>query len=230
MATATAATTTGSTACDPWVVYYYAAFSGRGHALEAMLTYAGEKYVLKGKDAMVKDSKGTCFAPAAIGRGDRVISQLAASLLFLGEELGFSPPASKAVEGLKCALDLADVWSEMYGKRKSAQSWDEIDAWIEDRMTKWLKCLTNSIELFGGEGPYFFGKRITYVDFSCYNVLRNFEVAYGAARLKRVAQIAPKVGQIYDLIHSSKQLETFVKTERPILYASVMHDGKMPFN
>merc|ERR1712032_189142 len=176
---------------------------------------------------------GTAMAHAshpAVGRGDKIISQLVASLQFLGAELGYLPPASQASEGLKCALDLADVWAEMYGKRKDAKSWDEVDAWISSRLSNWLKCLTKSIEAFGAGGPYFFGKRITYVDFSCYNVLRNFEALFGAARLLQVSKLAPKLGQIYQLIHKSKQLETFVKTERPLLYASVMHDGKMPFS
>ena len=216
---------------EPWVVYYYAGFSGRGHAIEALLAYAGQKYVLKGKDDMIKDSKGTCFAPAAIGRGGRVISQLAASLQFLGGELGYSPPVSKTSEGLKCALDIADVWSEMYAKRKSAQSWAEVDAWIGSRFKTWLNCLTKSIEAFGDDGPYFFGgKRPTYVDFSLYNMLRNFEVCYGVARLKKVAELAPKVAGVYETLHTSKELETFIKTERPILYASVLSTGKMPFN
>jgi len=214
----------------PWVVYYYAAFSGRGHAIEALLAYAGEKYVIKGKDEMLKDSNGTCFAPAAVGRGGRIISQLAASMQFLGAELGYSPPASKAAEGLKCALDIADVWSEMYNKRKALKSWAEADEFIQTRLKRWFACLSNSIKVFGGEGPFFFGKKITYVDFSLYNLLRNFEVIYGPDRTKVVAGYAPAVFRIYKEIHTSKQLATFIKTERPILYPSVLHDGKMPFN
>jgi len=217
------------TPADPWVVYYYAPFSGRGHAIEALLAYAGEKYVLKGKDAMIKDSKGTCFAPAAVGRGGRIISQLAASMQFLGAELGYSPPASKAAEGLKCALDVADIWSEMYNGRKKFQSWAEADAFVQGRLKKWFACLTSSIQVFGGEGPFFFGKKPTYVDFSLYNMLRNFEACYGPDRMKVVAGYAPAVMRIYTTLHTSKQLATFIKEERPVLYSSVLHTGKMPF-
>ena len=216
---------------EPWVVYYYAGFSGRGHAIEAMLAYAGEKYVLKGKADLIKDSKGTCFAPAAVGRGGKVISQLAASLQFIGAELGYSPPYSKTYEGLKTALDIADVWSEMYAKRKGAKSWAEVDEWIEGRLNNWLTCLTNSINAFGDDGPFIFGgKRPSYVDFQMYNVLRNFDGLFGAKRLKRVGELAPKVVRVYEALHTSKELATFIKTERPILYASVSADGKMPFN
>merc|ERR550539_2074835 len=216
---------------EPWVVYYYTGFSGRGHAIEALLAYAGEKYVLKGRDAMAADSKGTCFAPAAVGRGGKIISQLPVSLQFLGGELGLSPPVSLQYEALKCALDIADVWAEIYAKRKNAKSWAEVDAFVGSRLKNWLTCLAKSMQVFGdGKGPFFFGKKPTYVDFSLYNMLRNFEGMYGLERLKRLSVIAPNVIGVYEAIHTSKQLETFVKTERPILYASVMHDGKMPFN
>merc|ERR1712203_615629 len=124
-------------------------------------------------------------------------------------------------EGLKCALDVADIWSEMYNARKKFQSWAEADAFVQGRLKQWFACLTSSIEFFGGEGPFFFGKKPTYVDFSLYNMLRNFEAMYGLGRLKRLSAIAPNVIGVYEALHTSKQLETFVKTERPILYASV---------
>merc|ERR1712187_293862 len=189
------------------------------------------KYVLKGRDEMAKDSKGTCFAPAAVGRGGKIISQLPVSLQFLGGELGMGPPVSLQYEALKCALDIADIWSEIYAKRKDAKSWAEVDEFVVTRLKKWLECLAHSMQVFGdGKGPFFFGKKPTYVDFSLYNMLRNFEGMYGQKRLKQLSAFAPNVIGVYEALHTSKQLETFVKTERPILYASVMHDGKMPLN
>merc|ERR1712037_699662 len=117
---------------------------------------------------------------------------------------------------------LRTFWSEMYANRKAIKSLAEADAFIDGRLKKWLDCLTKSVEVFGAEGPFFFGK-ISYVDFSLYNMLRNFEVMFGPDKLKKVGQIAPKILAIYTAIHTSKQLEEFVKTERPVIYASVLH-------
>lgn len=59
--------------------------------------------------------------------GKRVLSQTPVLCAFLGKELGSVPPPELEFEGLKLALDIADVWSEAYGHRKKIKTAAEAD-------------------------------------------------------------------------------------------------------
>lgn len=212
----------------PFEVYYYEAFSGRGHALEAMLAHAGKKYVLKGKAEMIEDSKGTCFAPAAIRVGDRVFAQLPCAMRFLGDQLGgnYMVPEEFDHDALKISLDIADVWSEMYSKRRGFKSWDEADEFVASRLTQWFTCLEKSTSKYSGEGPYFFGSYPTWVDFQFYNLARLLESCYGPDRIAVLEKVAPKTFGVFRSLHSDEKLASFLKTERPTIYPSARYTAK----
>jgi len=157
-------------AAKSYKVYYYPAFSGRAQPLDMMLEAAGAKWSRGSKADGVKDA--AVFAVPAVSDGKTTLSQTTAAAAWLGQELGFAPPAGKDFEAMKVALDIADVWSESY---KAATSGDK--AFTSGRLQNWLKCLEAQFSKVSGE--YLFGAAPCYVDFLLANLVDIVLFVYG---------------------------------------------------
>jgi len=108
-----------------YAVHYHKGFSGRAQGLDLMLSYARRDW--KRVNGKPDDS---VFALPAVVCGKRVLSQTTAIAQWLGNELQLAPPEELAPEAMKFALDIADIWSEAYGKRNNLPSVKAMEEFI----------------------------------------------------------------------------------------------------
>jgi len=206
-------------------VYYHQGFNGRSQPLEMMLVATKADWVRK-PWAELQDP--TCFAAPAVAHDQtgKVVSQTTAAAQWLGTELMFSPPTGLRAEGLKMALDIADLWSEAYGIRKSAKSWEEIDAALGGRIKKFFMVLEACATKYGK--GYMVGDKPTYVDFCLLNVLITCEFMFGKERMVTVLADTPKVAAACAGVLALPGVEE-CKNGCCVLYPSIAAAGKMPF-
>lgn len=208
---------------DKWIVYYHNGFSGRAQVHDMMLEYAGAAWERKPKSDCKDPS---VFAVPAVQKGDKCLSQTTAAAAWLGDELGLAPPAGLAFEALKMADDIADIWSEAYGKRKSAKTWEEAEDFIGSRLAKFFG-VVEAMVIKCGAG-FCLGDKPCYVDFLWLNAVETCKGCYGADRLAPALAAAPTAVAIATKLAAMPKVAACMKRE-PVLYGSVMHSGRMPF-
>ena len=67
-------------------------------------------------------------------------------------------------------MDIAEVWSEAYGKRRGAPSWAAVEDFISGRLLKWFGVMEATAQKHG-KGSWVIGSVPTYVDFLLCNLI-----------------------------------------------------------
>jgi acyl-CoA thioesterase FadM/glutathione S-transferase len=211
---------------DPntFVVYYHVGFTGRSQPLEMMLAHSGATWK---RAPWAECANSTCFAAPAVGKGDKKISQTTAAAAWLADELGYAPAEDKKFEALKCACDIADVWSEGYTRRRTSKSWDEAEQFVSTRLAKFFAVLEATAAKHGS-GGFMFGPQPSYVDFLLANAVLTLQDIYGGARVAPLLTAAPKVAAVVDAVVSMPAVAACL-SQLPILYPKVGANGRMPF-
>ena len=208
-----------------FTVYYHEGFSGRAQPLEMMLAATKQTWK-RAPFSSLEDP--TVFACPAVGhdQSGKVVSQTAAAAQWLGDVLFLAPPTSLKPEAMKVALDLADIWSEIYGKRRDAKTWGDIEAFLGGRLAKWFAVLEACVAKWGN--GFVFGGKPTYVDFLLLNVVTTSEFLVGKARMAPLLGASPKVAAVVSATLALPGVKE-CKESLPELYGSVAEGGKMPF-
>src|SRR5580692_420622 len=174
--------------------YYWPTIQGRGEFVRLALEEGGAKYVdvartTGGMDAMMRWLRGDGgetralhpFAPPFLKDGKRVIAQTSAILSYLGPRLGLVPKAEGAqFEALAIQLTIADLVAEVhdthhpiagsqyYEDQKPAAK-QRAASFTAERIPKFLGWLEHRLDRDGG--PYLFGRRLSYVDLSSFQIV-----------------------------------------------------------
>jgi len=192
-------------------VYYWPGFTGRAEGILFLLEQAGVAYTLESDIQGVTAKHPVCFACPVVDDGHTVISQTPAVLYYLGKKLGFFPDDHNDARALQISLNIADLWSEGYEAKKK----DGGAEWIKTRFSKWANSLEHSIQ-----GKYFFGEKLTYVDFQALNLVNVFDFIYGHVATDEWAKY-PKISAWIKEVRALKGVHAVVKKGIPVLYESV---------
>jgi len=138
--------------------------------------------------------------------------QTSAVLYYLGKKLGFFPDDHNDARALQISLNIADVWSEGYESKKGADGGAEF---LKSRFGKWLNNIEHSIQ-----GKYFFGEKLTYVDFQALNVINVLEFIYGGSATNEFAK-HPKLSAWLKEVRTLHGVQAVAKKGIPVLYASI---------
>jgi len=168
------------------------------------------------------------FAVPAVRKGDKCLSQTTAAAVWLGDDLGLAPPAGRTHEALKVACDIADVWSEAYGNRKHAQSWEECETFIGGRLSKFFSTIEATVVKCSGGAGFCFGGSPCYVDFLMLNAIETCKWCFGAQRMAAALAAAPTTVAATAKLAALPKVAACMKRE-PVLYDSVSTGGRMPY-
>merc|ERR1712086_109479 len=142
--------------CVGYTVYYHGAcatFTGRATPIMWLLEQAKKEYSCETPDKF----EGNCFAPPMIATPTGLkMSQTAAIMMQLGEELGMEPetPAAKAT-AIQLSLDAADLFAEAFSGAFAEKT---------ERAEQWLTHMDKLLSTAGGD--FMVGSTMCYADFS----------------------------------------------------------------
>ncbi|HXX69327.1 MAG TPA: glutathione S-transferase [Polyangiaceae bacterium] len=219
-------------------LYYWPTIQGRGEFVRLALEAAGAAYVdvarsPGGMAAMMKILKGGLpgplpFAVPFLRHGDRIVSQSAAILAYLGPLLGLAPEDEQGrSEALQIQLTLADLVTEthdthhpissgLYYEEQKAAAKARSAAFVSERVPKFLGWLERVLVRGGGE--HLVAGQLTYVDLSAFQVLSGLFYAFPNAMARLRAQI-PRLLALHDRVQASPRLKAYLTSSR-----------RLPFN
>jgi len=126
------------------------------------------------------------FAPPILSDGDgMLLGQSVAIQLYLGEKLGFDEGVPSTAKAVQHMADLNDFLGEVFGKYHDMRALREFNE--ASRFKAWMGNIERSIL-----GPYYYGARLTYVDFYFLMVLDwVHKIVYDAIEYKAGDLFAP---------------------------------------
>jgi glutathione S-transferase len=222
-------------------LYYWPSIQGRGEFVRLALEEAGAKYVdvartPGGMDAMMRwlgegAGPGTRalqpFAPPFLKDGKRVIAQTSAILSYLGPRIGLVPKAEGAqFEALAIQLTIADLVAEVhdthhpiagsqyYEDQKPAAK-QRAASFTAERIPKFLGWLEHRLDRDGG--PYLFGRRLSYVDLSSFQIVRGLSYAFPNA-MTHVAPRIPRLRELADRVAARPRIASYLASDRRLAF------------
>lgn len=223
----------------PYELYYWPEIQGRGEFVRLALEEAGAPYtdVARrrgyGVDAMLKltetsRNKRPAYAPPILKDGSLTIAQTALILHHLGPKLRLVPRrAADRLWALQLQLTIADLVKEIhdthhptssaltYEKQKPAAK-RYTDLFWKHRAPRLLGYFET---LLGkSRGPYVFGRNVTYVDLSLFQIVDGLRYAF-PRRMKRLEKKLPRLVALHDAV-----------AERPRIAAYLQSPRRIPFN
>ncbi len=216
-------------------LYYWPEIQGRGEFVRLALEESGAAYVdvarrRGGTDAMMKylgEAGGARppYAPPFLKAGKLVIAQSALILHYLGPRLGLTPrDEAGRLWAHQLQLTITDFVKEIHdthhpisnglyyedqrreAKKYSAQFWRR-------RVPKFL----GHFERVLGRGPYLFGKKISYVDLSLFQIVDGLRYAF-PRRMKRLETKFPKLVALHDRVMERPRIAAYLNSERRIAF------------
>ena len=220
-------------------LYYWPEIQGRGEFVRLALEEGGAEYVDVarrrgyGVDAMMKfigSSRGKRppYAPPFLKAGKLVIAQSAMILHYLGPRLGLVPRReADRLWALQLQLTITDLVKEIHDthhpissqlyyedQRPAAKRYTK-EFW-RHRVPKLLGYFENALAKSGG--PYVFGRKLSYVDLSLFQVVEGLRYAF-PKRMRRFQRKVPRLTALRDRV-----------AERPRIAAYLQSHRRIPFN
>ena len=218
-------------------LYYWPEIQGRGEFVRLALEEAGASYVDVarrrgyGTPAMLKmmESGGRPpLAPPFLKAGKLVIAQVALILHYLGPKLRLVPRSeADRLWAHQLQLTITDFVLEIHNTHHpiSSQLYYEDQKPAAKRFTQefWRhrvpKFLGYFEELLGkSRGPYVFGRKLSYVDLSLFQIVAGLRYAF-PKRMKRFEKQIPRLVALHDHV-----------AERPRIAAYLQSERRIPFN
>jgi glutathione S-transferase len=215
-------------------LYYWAEIQGRGEFVRLALEEAGADYVdvarRRGSGAVEAfmaraREKHPPYAPPFLKAGKRVIAQTANILLYLGRRHGLAPKDEDgALWAHQLQLTIADLVTEVHdihhpiaaalyyedqlkeAKRTVAEFWQR-------RPKDYLGYFEDVLKR--GGGPWMLGRRISYVDFSIFQVIEGLRYAF-PKRMKRFERKVPGLVAVRDRVAGRPRIKAYLASERRI--------------
>jgi glutathione S-transferase len=220
-------------------LYYWPEIQGRGEFVRLALEEGGADYVDVarrrgfGVDAMMKLMKAARikrppYAPPFLKAGKLVIAQTAMILHYLGPRLGLAPRREvDRLWALQLQLTITDLVKEIHDthhpissqlyyeeQRQAAKRYTK-EFW-RHRVPKLLGYFEHILEKSGG--PYVFGRKLSYVDLSLFQIVEGLRYAF-PRRMRRFEKKVPRLVALRDRV-----------AERPRIAAYLQSDRRIPFN
>jgi glutathione S-transferase len=216
-------------------LYYWPEIQGRGEFVRLALEEAGARYVDvergRGSGAMSRmmdGAKRPPYAPPFLRAGKLVIAQVALILHYLGPRLKLVPRSeADRLWAHQLQLTITDLVKEIHdthhpissqlyyedqrpaAKRYTGEFW-------KHRIPKLLGYFENVLE--GSRGPFVFGRKLSYVDLSLFQIVEGLRYAF-PKRMKRFEKEIPRLVALRDRVAA-----------RPRIAAYLQSDRRIPFN
>jgi glutathione S-transferase len=220
-------------------LYYWPEIQGRGEFVRLALEEGGADYVDVarrrgyGVETMMKFIRGPRikrppYAPPFLKAGKLVIAQTAMILHYLGPRLGLVPRReADRLWALQLQLTITDFVKEIHDTHHpiSSQLYYEEQRPAAKRYTKefWRHRVPKMLGYFekvleGSRGPYVFGRKLSYVDLSLFQIVEGLRYAF-PRRMRRFEKKVPLLVALRDRV-----------AERPRIAAYLQSDRRIPFN
>ena len=221
-------------------LYYWPTIQGRGEFVRLALEEAGADYVdvarKPGKSGMAAmkrllEGKRTAhppYAPPFLKAGKLVIGQTANILFYLGGRLGLAPrDEAGALWAHQLQLTIADLVTHIhdthhpisgwlfYEQQKPAAKLRTRDFW-RYRVPKFLGYFERIIQKSGG--PYVFGRRLSYVDLSLFQVVEGLRYAF-PKRMKRFEKKVRRLIALRDRVAKRPRIAAYLASKRRIAFS-----------
>jgi glutathione S-transferase len=219
--------------------YYWPEIQGRGEFVRLALEEGGADYVDMarrrgyGVETMMKFIRGprvkrAPYAPPFLKAGKLVIAQTALILHYLGPRLDLVPRReADRLWALALQLTITDFVKEIhdthhpissqlyYEEQRPAAKRYTREFW-RHRVPKLLGYFERALE--GSRGPYVFGRKLSYVDLSLFQIVEGLRYAF-PRRMRRFEKKVPRLVALRDRV-----------AERPRIAAYLQSDRRIPFN
>src|SRR6185312_3998610 len=217
-------------------LYYWPEIQGRGEFVRLALEEGGADYVdvARGKGGtaamfkVMQRRKRPPYAPPFLKAGKLVIAQTALILHHLGPRLRLVPRSeTDRLWALQLQLTITDLVKEIHDthhpistalyyedQRPAAKRYTR-EFW-RHRVPKLLGYFETVLEKSGG--PYVFGRRLSYVDLSLFQIVAGLRYAF-PRRMGRYEKKVPRLVALHDRV-----------SERPRVAAYLQSERRIPFN
>jgi glutathione S-transferase len=216
-------------------LYYWPEIQGRGEFVRLALEEAGARYVDvergRGSGAMSRmmdGGKRPPYAPPFLKAGKLVIAQVALILHYLGPRLKLVPRSeADRLWAHQLQLTITDLVKEIhdthhpissqlyYEDQRPAAKRNTGEFW-KHRIPKLLGYFEGVLE--GSRGPFVFGRKLSYVDLSLFQIVEGLRYAF-PKRMKRFEKEIPRLVTLHDRVAA-----------RPRIAAYLQSDRRIPFN
>ena len=158
-------------------------------------------------------ASGGNLAPPVIVDGDTILSQSTAVAMYIGTKYGFPVPAGEECKAVQIMEDIKDLFeggiSKNGGDAATLKTYLKGDGDKPARFAIFCNAIEHNIK-----GPYFFGDKLSYVDFFLTSVYGNSEDG-GLRKLKEKsgADIFEPYPKIRGVIEHVRGLDSFKENE-----------------
>lgn len=218
-------------------LYYWPEIQGRGEFVRLALEEAGADYVDvarrrggSGLDAMrrlmdAQRLKRAPYAPPFLKAGKLVIAQTALIMHYLGPRLKLVPRReADRLWALQLQLTIVDLVKEIHDTHHPISSalYYEDQRPAAKRYTKefWRHRVPKLLGYFENvlrhsRGPYVFGRNVSYVDLSLFQVVEGLRYAF-PKRMKRFQKKVPHLIQLRDAVAGRPRIAAYLQSARRI--------------
>jgi glutathione S-transferase len=216
-------------------LYYWPEIQGRGEFVRLALEEAGADYVdvarrRNGVEAMTKIMAGLRlkrppYAPPFLKAGKLVIAQTAMILHYLGPRLRLSPRSeADRLWAHQLQLTITDfvveihnthhpISNALYYEDQRPEAKRYVEAFWRHRVPKMLGYFERVLENSGG--PFVFGRRLSTVDLSLFQVVEGLRYAF-PKRMKRFENKVPRLVALRDRVAKRPRIAAYLASERRI--------------
>jgi glutathione S-transferase len=216
-------------------LYYWPEIQGRGEFVRLALEEGDADYVdvargRRGMTAMSRIMEGgrqkrPPYAPPFLKVGKLLIAQSAMILHYLGPHLGLSPRAeADRLWAHQLQLTIADLVDEihdthhpiasaLYYEQQKPEAKRYAREFWRHRVPKYLGYFERVLERSGG--PFVFGRRLTYVDLSLFQIVEGLRYAF-PRRMKAFERKAPRLVALRERVAKRPRVAAYLASERRI--------------
>ena len=218
-------------------LFYWPEIQGRGEFIRLALEDAGAAYddVARksgGVDRMMALVKGgrdkyPPFAPPFLKVGKLVIAQVANILVYLGPRLKLAPRDEVGRLWLhQLQLTVTDfvkeihdthhpVGSSLYYEDQKAEAKRFTTNFLDERAPKYLSYFETVLKK--SNGPFLFGRKVTYVDLSIFQLIEGLRYAFPQA-MKDIERKVPGLVTVHDKIAVRPGIQAYLSSPRRIAF------------
>jgi glutathione S-transferase len=220
-----------------YALYYWPEIQGRGEFIRLALEEAGASYVdvarrrgsgVDTMSRMMDGGKRPPYAPPFLKAGKLVIAHVALILQHLGPRLKLVPRSeADRLWAHQLQLTITDLVKEIHDTHHpiSSQLYYEDQRPAAKRYTRefWTHRIPKLLGYFENvleesRGPFVFGRRLSYVDLSLFQIVEGLRYAF-PKRMKRFEKDIPRLVALRVRV-----------AERPRIAAYLQSDRRIPFN
>jgi glutathione S-transferase len=214
-------------------LYYWPEIQGRGEFVRLALEEAGADYVdvarkrgISAMMPMMERHDRPPYAPPFLKAGKTVIAQTALVLHYLGPRLGLCPRAEPdRLWAHQLQLTVMDFVKEIHDTHHPISSAiyyeDQKPAAKRGTEAFWRhrapKMLGYFERVLARRGPYVFGRRVSYVDLSLFQVVSGLRYAF-PKRMKRLERSLPNLAALHDRVAARPRMAAYLKSGRRIAF------------